>query len=156
MKKQTLLLKLALIIINFMVLVAATIVVPTITRSTRWDFGIWVWPFSIGLYAMLGLVLLAITQAWQLLKLIDHQAVFTAASVIALTWIKRDAYSVALIFTVLLPFFYIWVQAEDAPGLLLLAIILTGIALVIGLFANILAQLLASAIQIKAENELTI
>jgi len=156
MKKQTLLLKVALIVISLMMILAAVIVVPTILKNTHTDLGGLVWPFGIGFYAIIGLVLLAVYQSWQLLILIDQRKVFTVSSVDALTWIKRAAYSVTIIFAALLPIFYVWVQAEDAPGLLLLALILTGIAFVIGLFANILAQLLASAIQLKTENELTI
>jgi len=156
MKKQTLLLKVALIVISLMMVLAAVIVVPTILRNTHADLDGLVWPLGIGLYAMIALVFLAVFQSWQLLTLIDQRKVFTTLSVTALTWIKRAAYSVTVIFAALLPIFYVWVQAEDAPGLLLLASILTGIAFVIGLFANILTQLLTSAIQLKKENELTI
>jgi len=156
MKKQTGLLKLALIVISLIVPLAAIFVVPAIMRATRLELHAWVWPLGLDLYVMLGLVLAAIWPSWRLLQLIDQQAVFTLASVHALTCIKWEAYSVTGFFAVVLPLFYIIAQVEDAPGILLIAIVLTGVALIIGIFASILAQLLASAVQLKQENELTI
>jgi hypothetical protein len=156
MRKRTSLLKLALIVISLAILLAAIFVVPVMIQMGNADLQGWGYPLGVGLYVLLGLVLVAIGQSWHLLRLIEQQAVFSTDSVVALTWIKRCAYGVTAIFVVTWPLFYVITQATDAPGILLMAIILTGIALIIGIFASILAQLLANAVQLKHENELTI
>lgn len=55
-----------------------------------------------------------------------------------------------------LPVLYVIADHADAPGILLIGIILTGAAIVISVFAALLEKLLASARTYKAENDLTI
>ena len=55
-----------------------------------------------------------------------------------------------------MPFFYIWGDADDAPGLIVIGLVLVGAPMVIAVFASILHQLIREATDLKSENELTV
>lgn len=102
-------------------------------------------PFYIGLYA-----------AWRLLQYITQKAAFTVRSVAALAIIARCAAAISLVYSVSMPFFYIWADKDDAPGLVIIGLVLVGAPLVVSIFAGLLRQLISEAIDIKSENELTV
>ncbi len=55
-----------------------------------------------------------------------------------------------------MPFFYLVGEKDDAPGLILLGLVITFAPTVIAVFAAVLEKLLKDAIDIKSENDLTI
>jgi len=100
---------------------------------------------------------IAIIQSYKLLGLIDSNNAFSQESAKALCIIARSAFVEFLICALGgLPFFYIVAEKDDAPGLILIGIIIAGCAFVISVFASVLNRLLQQAIAIKAENDLTI
>jgi Protein of unknown function (DUF3036). len=112
--------------------------------------------FGAGLYLTAILFYTVLWQALKLLHLIDRNKAFSKSSILNLRNIKRAAYLACLIYILESPFFYMFADKDDAPGFFLIGIILAGAALVIALFASMLEKLLAQAIKIKLENELTI
>ena len=78
------------------------------------------------------------------------------ASVQALRKIKKSAFWISLFYTIGLPLIFMVAQWDDAPGLVLIGVVIVGASIVVGVFAAVLEALLQEAITYKTENELTI
>lgn len=102
-------------------------------------------PFFIGLY-----------QTMKLLHYIDKNKVFSEMSVRALKRIAYCGVTISVVYASVMPFFYIWTQREDAPGLMVIGMFLTATPLIIAVFTAVLQRLLREAIAIKSENDLTV
>lgn len=99
---------------------------------------------------------LALYQALKLLSYIDKNEAFSDLSVIALKKIKKCAITISVLFVVISPFVFMIAEWDDAPGLVLIDLVIIGASLVIGVFAAVLQRLLQQAIDIKSENDLTV
>ncbi|MFS8514724.1 MAG: DUF2975 domain-containing protein, partial [Planifilum fulgidum] len=62
----------------------------------------------------------------------------------------------SVLYVVSLPLFYYVAEKDDAPGMLLIGLLLAFAAMVVSVFAAVLQKLLKSAVEIKKENDLTI
>lgn len=102
-------------------------------------------PFYIALY-----------QAMKLLKYIDNRKAFSVLAVGALRRIAYAATSISAIFVASLPFFYIWADNDDAPGLVIIGMFLVLAPFTIAVFAAVMQRLFSEAIEIKSENDLTV
>lgn len=102
-------------------------------------------PYFIGLF-----------NAWGLLNLIDKNHAFTMDAVRKLKIMALSAAIISGLYGITLPFFYIWADGDDAPGLVVMGMILTGVPMVTAVAMSLLARLLADAIKIKDENDLTV
>jgi hypothetical protein len=98
----------------------------------------------------------ALHQALKLLRYIDTNKAFSLLSVKALKVIACCGVIIGSIFAAAAPFFYIWSQRDDAPGLVVVAMMAVGASLVVAVFAAVLQRLLREAIAMKSENELTV
>lgn len=98
----------------------------------------------------------ALYQAWKLLSYIDKNEAFSQISVDALKKIKICAITISGLYTLALPLVYIIAEWDDAPGLILIGMVVVGASLVIAVFAALLQRLLQEAINIKSENDLTV
>jgi hypothetical protein len=99
---------------------------------------------------------LALYQALNLLGYIDKNQAFSTLSVRALKRIAWCGVAIAVVFAASEPFLYTWAQHDDAPGIILFGMIIAGAALTVSVFAAVLQRLLKNAIDIKAENDLTV
>lgn len=102
-------------------------------------------PFYIALY-----------QAWKLLRYIDLDQAFSEISVITLKKIRTCAITITGLFVLALPLIYIIAEWDDAPGLILIGLVMTFAAMVVAVFSALLKKLLQEAIEIKSENDLTV
>ncbi len=102
-------------------------------------------PFYIGIY-----------KGWCILDAIDKSRAFSMQSVAALRVISYAAASISFAYMLSLPFFYIWAQQVDAPGLMVIGLFLTGMPLIISVAVGILQRLFAEAVIAKNENDLTV
>jgi len=102
-------------------------------------------PFYIGIY-----------KGWRILDAIDKGRAFSMESVKALKVIAYCAGLISLIYIVIAPFFYIWAQGDDAPGLCMIDMFFVGMSAIIGVAMALLARLLSAAVIIKSENDLTV
>ncbi|WP_117170168.1 DUF2975 domain-containing protein [Paraliobacillus sediminis] len=102
-------------------------------------------PFYIALY-----------QGLLLLRYIDKNQAFSTLSVNALRKIKNAAKLIFGLYVVALPLIFVIAQWDDAPGLVLLGLVIACAALVVAVFVATLQRLLQQAIKIKSENDLTV
>ena len=97
-----------------------------------------------------------VVKGWSVLQLIDKGEAFSLKAAKALRFIAICAAIVSGVNFVSLPFFYIWAQNVDAPGLMLIGTIMAGVSLVVAVFSAVLQRLLGEAVAIKSENDLTV
>lgn len=98
----------------------------------------------------------ALYQSLKLLGYIDKNKAFSNLSVQALKVIAYCGAVISVIFVASLPFFYIWAENDDAPGLIIIGMILACAAFTVTVFSAVMQRLLKQAIAIKSENELTV
>ncbi len=113
-------------------------------------------PLLIGLYIPGIPFFIALYQALQLLNSIDKNTAFSPASVKALKNIKYCALAISALYTAGMPYIYFVAEKDDAPGAIVIGLVIVFASLVIAIFAAVLQSLLQNAIAIKSENDLTV
>lgn len=108
------------------------------------------------LYATAIPFYVALYQAFKLLSYIDQNKAFSELSVVALQKIKYCAITISILYMAGMPLLYLMAEADDAPGIIVIGLVLIFASMVIGVFAAVLQKLLQEAIEIKAENDLTV
>lgn len=98
----------------------------------------------------------ALYQAIKLLSYIDRNEAFSELSVTALKKIKYCAVILSVFYLTGMPFFYLIAEADDAPGIIVIGLVIIFASAVIAVFAAVLQRLLQEAVQIKSENDLTV
>ena len=158
-QRSTLFLKIALILIGLPVLAACVFIIPALSQlisSDRIGFKLAQVLFLLGTYGSALAYYFALVKSWRLLSLIDRLQAFSQESVQALRSIKSAAVVISLIYFAELPILYLMAEADDAPGLILLGLIIAFASLVVAVFAAVLQRLLNDAMAIKSENDLTV
>lgn len=77
-------------------------------------------------------------------------------SVQVLKKIKYCAIIISCLYVVGMPLFYLMAEKDDAPGIIVIGLIIIFASMVIAVFAAVLQKLLKEAIDIKSENDLTV
>jgi hypothetical protein len=116
----------------------------------------WKYPFLVLLAATTIPFFIALYQTLNLLSYVDNNKAFSAVSVTALKYIKYCAVAFSALYASTLPFIYQIADVEDAPGIMVIGLVMTFAPMVIAVFAAVLQKILKSAIAIKAENDLTV
>ncbi|MEC0694760.1 DUF2975 domain-containing protein [Bacillus atrophaeus] len=155
----TLFLKIALFLIGIPVLALCIFLVPEIA-----NFAAELYPdivyikylVLINLYASAIPFYFALYQAFKLLSYIDKNKAFSELSVKALKNIKYCAITISILFVMGMPLFYLMAEKDDAPGIILIGLVVIFASMVIAVFAAVLQKLLKEAIDIKSENDLTV
>ncbi|MBJ7896591.1 DUF2975 domain-containing protein [Bacillus atrophaeus] len=155
----TLFLKIAVFLIGIPVLALCIFLVPEIA-----NFAAELYPdivyikylVLINLYASAIPFYFALYQAFILLSYIDKNKAFSELSVRALKNIKYCAITIRILFVVGMPLFYLMAEKDDAPGIILIGLVVIFASMVIAVFAAVLQKLLKEAIDIKSENDLTV
>jgi hypothetical protein len=150
---STLFLKGVLIVMALAVAGFCLIVLPIGIRAE--DSGMYR-PILIGLYVPAIPFFVALWQSFKLLNLIDGNKAFSEASVKAFKAIKYCGVSISALFLAGMPFIFSAADKDDAPGVVLIGLIIIGASFVIAVFAAVLQKLIQSAIEIKSENDLTV
>ncbi|MEZ7172203.1 DUF2975 domain-containing protein [Sporosarcina sp. OR05] len=159
MKRETLFLKLIVILMGLPVLALCIFVVPKIG-----SFAAELVPSMpvikllvlIVMYAAAIPFFLALYQTFKLLNFIDNNEAFSDKSAKALRNIKHCALSISGFYVLGMPLFYVMGELDDAPGIILIGLLILFGALVIAVFAAVLEKLVTSAIEMKSENDLTV
>lgn len=110
----------------------------------------------IGLYATAVPFFVGLWQTLKLLTYIDQNKAFSEWSVKALKNIKYCAIAITVLYIGGVPLLLPIAQADDAPGLVLMGMVVACAPMVVAVFATVLQRLLQNAIDIKSENELTV
>ena len=156
---STLFLKIVVILIGLPVLALCLFVVPKIA-----EFAAELYPnitlmkyfIFIDLYLAAIPFYFALFQAFKLLSYIDKNIAFSELSVNALKKIKFSAIAISVLYVLGLPLFYLIANMDDAPGIIVIGLVLIFASMVIAVFAAVLEMLLKEAIDIKSENDLTV
>lgn len=156
---STLFLKVAVIFIGIPILALCIFLVPEIANFAAElypDMSYIKYLVFIDFYAAAIPFYYALYQAFKLLSYIDKNKAFSEWSVRALKSIKYCAIAISSLFVVGLPLFYLVAEKDDAPGIILIGLVLIFASMVIAVFAAVLQRLLQEAIDIKSENDLII
>jgi hypothetical protein len=113
-------------------------------------------PILLGMYVTAIPFFVVLYQSLKLLNYIDKNIAFSELSVKALKYIKYYATSDSLLYAAGMPYIFYVADKDDAPGVVLIALVIIGATLVIAVFAAVLQKLLQNAIDIKSENDLTV
>ncbi|WP_048602136.1 DUF2975 domain-containing protein [Rubeoparvulum massiliense] len=156
---STLFLKLAVILIGTPVLALCIFGLPILAKEaveSSSNFAFVLYGIVIVMYVSVIPFFVALYQAFKLLCYIDKNEAFSEISVRALKNIKYCAIIISGLYVVAMPFFYIFAELDDAPGVILIGMLFIFASMVIAVFAAVLQRLLQEAIKIKSENDLTV
>ncbi len=157
---STLFLKIVLVVIAIAVLVIPAMLLPHMwpgsINPVYATFMNAAYPGVFGIYATIIPFLFALFQAFRLLQNIDRNNAFSESSVKALNAIKLSAIAMTLLYALAQPMIFIFAELDDAPGVILVGWAITGAPLIVATFAAVLQKLVRSAIDLKAENDLTV
>ncbi|MDP4549609.1 DUF2975 domain-containing protein [Alkalihalobacillus macyae] len=159
MKRETFFLKVVVILLAMPVLAMCIFLLPWVISDASvsdWEYAYLVYPVSISMYASTIPFFIALYQAYQLLSYIDKNEAFSELSVRALRKIKFCAIAIGVLYVMTMPFFYLIGEKDDAPGVILIGLVLAFTPMVIAVFAAVLQKLFKNAIAIKSENDLTV
>ncbi len=98
----------------------------------------------------------ALYQTLKLLGYIDKNQAFSELSVKVLKNIKYCAITISALHVSFMPLLFLIAEVDDAPGLILMGMVIIFACIVVAVFATVLQKLLKNAIDIKSENDLTI
>ncbi|MBJ9989645.1 DUF2975 domain-containing protein [Paenibacillus sp. S28] len=156
---STLFLKVAVFLIGMPILALCIFVVPGIANFAAElypDHAYLKYLVFVDLYASAVPFYLALYQSFRLLIYIDRNEAFSELSVSALKNIKYCAVAISILYVAGLPLLYLIAEADDAPGVILIGLVIIFASMVIAFFAAVLQRLLKEAIDIKSENDLTV
>ncbi|NDL66781.1 DUF2975 domain-containing protein [Anaerotalea alkaliphila] len=159
MKRETIFLKFVVVLMGLPVLALCIFVLPGIAgwfAELNPELSFLRYPFLTGLYATAIVFFVALHQTFQLLRHIDKGQAFSELSVKALKTIKCCALTISAFYVLFMPLIYLMAEVDDAPGMILIGMVIIFGCLVIAVFAAILQRLLKNAIDIKSENDLTV
>lgn len=155
----TLFLKIAVILIGIPVLALCIFLVPEIGNFAAElypDIAYLKYLVLIDLYATAIPFYFALYQAFKLLSYIDKNKAFSELSVRALKIIKYCAIIFSSFYVIGMPLFYLIAEKDDAPGIIVIGMVMIFASIVIAVFAAVLQRLLQEAIDIKSENDLIV
>lgn len=150
---STIFLRVAVLSIGAAILGICFFLLPLMAISDQTEF---YRPILLGLYIPAVPFFFALYQTMKLLHYIDKNTAFSDMSVQALKKIKYCGVVIGMVFAAGLPYVYITADRDDAPGVLALALVITGASFVVATFAGVLQKLMQNAVAIKSENDLTV
>lgn len=157
MKRETLFLKIAVILLGTPALALYLLGLPWLAKNpVNPNYAHILYPIVIGIYVSVIPYCIALYQAFTLLSFIDKNIAFSELSVKALKYIKYCAFTISILYVILMPLVYMVAEKDDAPGLIIIGMAPIFASMVIAFFAAILQKLLKEAIDIKSDNDLTI
>lgn len=113
-------------------------------------------PILLGMYVSAIPFFVALHQTLKLLNYIDRNKAFSSVSVMALKYIKYCAVTISALYAAGMPYIYLVAEKDDAPGVIVIGLVIGGASFVIATFAAVLQKLLQNAADIKSENDLTV
>ena len=150
---STIFLRATILLLGLIVLGLCIVAVPAgIRLDASGDYR----PLLLGLYITAVPFFVALYQTLQLLDHIDRNHAFSDFSVSALRNIKYCAVIIGALFAASLPYVYLVAHKNNAPSVLAIGSVVTFASFVVAVFAAVLQKLLKNAIDIKAENDLTV
>lgn len=146
-------LRFVIYLIGVAVLVLLLLILPPVIFSEEVGY---YRPVLIAMYFPAIPFFLALYQALKLLGYIDKNKAFSQASVNTLKQIKYCGVAVSALCTISMPYVYYAAERDDAPGVILIGLVIIFTSFVIATAAALFQKLLQNAVDIKAENDLTV
>ena len=159
MKRETLFLKIAVFLMGLPVLTLCIFVVPRVAMKAAQHFPkatLFAVIAVIAVYATAIAYFVALYMTIKLLSYIDQNIAFSERSVKALINIKYCAIIISSLYLVGMPMIYYVAEVDDAPGLIIIGMVIIFASFIVAVFAAVLQKLLKNAIDIKSENDLTV
>lgn len=157
MKRKTLFLKISIFLLGLPILLLCFYVLPLAAKESAAHYPKPVYlPVIISAYLSALPFYFALYQAFRLLCYIDRNNAFSKASVTSLKYIKYCGAAISILYGINMPLLYFMAKKDDAPGIMIIGLACTFAPVVIAVFAAVLQKLLQNAIDIKAENDLTV
>ena len=155
MKRETLFLKFAVVLMGLPVLALCIFVLPEIAEffaelNPKLDF--LQYPFLIGLYATAMVFFFALYETLKLLNYIDKNQAFSELSIKALKNIQYCAITIGALYVVFMPLLYLMAEVDDAPGIIVIGMVIIFGCMAVTVFATVLQKLSKNVIDIKSEN----
>ena len=113
-------------------------------------------PILIGMTVAALPFFYALYQGLFLLRAIEKNTAFSEKSVRAIKKIEYCAFAISTLYAAGMPYIVYVADKDDAPGVVLIGLVLIAAPLVVGVFAAVLQRLFQNAIDIKSENDLTV
>ncbi|NTU15715.1 DUF2975 domain-containing protein [Bacillus subtilis] len=158
-RMSTIFLKIALVLIGIPILALCIFLVPKVANYSAELFpNIAYIKYLVFIYLYVTAIpfYFALYQAFKLLSYIDKNKAFSSLSVRALKNIKYCAVTISIFYAAGMPVFYLMAEIDDAPGIIVIGLVIIFASMVIAVFAAVLQKLLKEAIDIKSENDLTV
>ncbi|MDA0245741.1 MAG: DUF2975 domain-containing protein [Chloroflexi bacterium] len=126
-------------------------------RATNLDL-ISIYADPLIIYTYIGSIpfFVALYQAFKLLGYVDHNKVFSQASVNAVKNIKYCALAFSGFIVLGLLYIMLFVKGEDPVGVIALGMFTTFASIVMATAAAVFQRLLQNAVDMKSENDLTV
>lgn len=156
---STVFLRIAIIGMAGAVLALCTLLLPQLWNEIDQAFPSYatvVYIVFIAMYVAAIPYFIGLIYAWRLLTLIDKGLAFSLASAKTIRAVTVCAGIISAVYIASLPFFYQWADKDDAPGLVIIGMVLAGMPMVIAVCAALLGRLVREAVEIKSENDLTV
>lgn len=150
---STNILRAAIILIGLLILALCIFALPAGISSDEVGY---YRPILFGMYISVLPFFYALHQAFKLLGYIDKDRIFSDASVRVLGNIKYCAVAISGLYAAGMPFIYYAANKDDAPGVIVLGLLVIFASFVIATAAAVFQKLLQRAIDIKSENDLTV
>lgn len=152
-RSSTLFLKATIVGLATLALVVCIVAIPRIIN----EFSLGGYdPILIGMYVAVVPFFVALFYAMKLLGYIDRNQAFSVNSIQALKAIKYCATIIAGLFALGMPYIYYVANEDDAPGVIVLGLVMVFAPFVVATFAGVLQKLVQNAVDIKSENDLTV
>lgn len=156
LKRETFFLKIAVFLMGLPVLSLCILVVPRVAIKGAQHFPKTTLFAVIVVYITAIAYFVALYMAIKLLSYIDQNIAFSDRSVKALITIKFCAIMISSLYVVGMPMIYYVAEVDDAPGLIIIGMVIIFASFIVAVFAAVLQKLLKNAIDIKSENDLTV
>ena len=152
-------LKIAVILLGIPILAFCIFGLPTLVKAaleSNSEFAYVLYAIVIVMSVSMIPYFVALYQAFKLLSIIDKNKAFSDVSVKCLKVVKYCAIIISSLYVVGLPFIFTFAHLDDAPGVVLIGMVVIFASMIIAVFAAVLQRLLQEAIHIKLENDLTV
>ncbi len=158
-RKSTHFLRAAVVVLGLIVLALCIFALPSMYKGGSEEF-----PYAskaiflimIGLYATAIPFFIGLWQTLKLLSYIDTNQAFSDISVKTLRNIKYCAFAISVLYVGGVPLLFPIADGDDAPGLMLMGMVVACAPVVVTVFASILEKLLQNGLDLKSENDLTV
>ena len=158
-KSSTFFLRAVIIIMGLAVLALCIFGLPVMVREVFEyisDFAYLKYPTLASLYITALAFFFALYQALKLLSYIDENLAFSELSIQALKKIRYCAVTISSLYLLNMPIVFLLADKDDAPGGVIIGMVIACAPIVVAVFASLLEKLLKNGMEIKSENDLTV